>query len=174
MTRSLVPLVGGAGVCILSLLSGCDALPFTIKPPKPPFRMSPLKHEVTIQPAPGMGPAPFAVERAHASSTEVSLVLSNRSAGPIRILWRDGLFISTDSITYALGLKAGPQVAAVPEPTTIASKGTVQVTVVAVTRDGKPATGDPASVEPPYRVGLKLVVEAPERSWKGTVWIFVS
>ncbi|MGH2396668.1 MAG: hypothetical protein ACRDFW_06705, partial [bacterium] len=50
----------GAPLALL-LLAGCQYLPFSIKPPKPPIRMAPLKNEVTIQAAPGMGPAPFKV-----------------------------------------------------------------------------------------------------------------
>ena len=161
----------GAGVLLVLLpLSGCQYLPFNIKPPKPPFRMSPLKHEVTLQPAQGMGPAPFKVDQAQAGATEVKLILSNPGASPIRVVWSEGTFISADSIPYSIGLKG----ASSPDPTTIDSKKQAQVTVIAVTKEGRPVAPAAKSMEPPYRVGLKLTVETAEKAWKGTVWIFVS
>jgi len=168
--------LGAGGVLPLLLLSGCQYLPFNIKPPKAPFRMSPLKHEVTLQPAQGMGPAPFRVDHAQAGPVEVKLTLSNPAASPIRVIWSGGTFISADSIAYPIGLKAGPGRTdeSSPDPTTIDSKKQVQVTVIALTKDGKPVAPAAKSMEPPYRVGLKLTVETPGDGWKGTVWIFVS
>ena len=169
-------LLGAGGVLTLLLLSGCQYLPFNIKPPKPPFRMSPLKHEVTLQPAQGMGPAPFKVDQAQAGPVEVKLTLSNPATSPVRVIWSEGTFISADSIAYPIGLKAGPgqKGGAASDPTTIDSKQQVQVTVIAVTKDGKPVAPATKSMEPPYRVGLKLTVETPGEKWKGTVWVFVS
>lgn len=169
-------LLWAGGALPLLLLAGCQYLPFHIKPPKPPFRMSPLKHEVTLQPAQGMGPAPFKVDQAQAGPVEVKLTLSNPATSPIRVIWAEGTFISADSITYAIGLKAGlgQKGGAVSDPTTIDSKKQVQVTVIALTKDGKPVPPAAKSMEPPYRVGLKLTVETPGEKWKGTVWVFVS
>jgi hypothetical protein len=50
----------------------------------------------------------------------------------------------------------------------------VQVTVIALAKDGKPVGGQSKSMEPPYRVGLKVTVETSGEKWKGTVWVFVS
>jgi hypothetical protein len=60
------------------------------------------------------------------------------------------------------------------DPTTIEPKGLVQVTVIAVAKDGKPVFGAGKSMEPPYRVGLKVTIETSGEKWKGTVWVFVS
>ncbi len=175
--RSRVVSVGG--LLALLLLTGCQSLsslPFHIKPPKPPFRMSPLKNEVTIQGAPGMGPAPFKVDQAQAGMIEVKLTLSNPTGASIRMVWVEGSFISADSITYGIGVKGGPDPKAAPSPgpTTIDSKKQIQVTVIAIAKDGTPVAPVAKSIEPPYRVGLKLTVETPEKAWKGTVWVFVS
>ena len=169
-------LLGAGGVLPLLLLSGCQYLPFNIKPPKPPFRMSPLKHEVTLQSAQGMGPAPFKVDQAQAGPVEVKLTLSNPAGSLVRVVWTEGTFISADSIAYPIGLKAGPghKGGSSPEPTTIDPKKQVQVTVIAVTKDGKPVAPAAKSMEPPYRVGLKLTIETPGQTWKGTLWVFVS
>jgi hypothetical protein len=160
----------------LLLLTGCQYLPINIKPPKPPFRMSPLKNEVTIQAAPGMGPAPFKVDQAQAGIVEVKLTLSNSTGAPIRMVWSDGTFISADSVSYAIGIKGGPDPRTQPSPgrTTIDAKKQAQVTVIAVGKDGKPVAPAVKSMEPPYRVGLKLTVETADKAWKGTVWVFVS
>ena len=164
------------GPVVLLLLTGCQYLPFNIKPPKPPFRMSPLKHEVTIQGAPGMGPAPFKVDQAQAGLVEVKLTLSNPTGAPIRMVWSEGTFISADSVSYAIGVKgvADPKTGPSPGRTTVDAKKQVQVTVIAITKDGKPVAPAVKSIEPPYRVGLKLTVETAEKAWKGTVWVFVS
>ena len=68
------------------------------------------------------------------------------------------------------GQKAGSS----PEPTTIDSKGRVDVTAVAVTKDGQVVAPEGKPMEPPYRVGLKLTVETGDKTWKGTLWVFVS
>jgi len=138
--------------------------------------MSPLKHEVTLQPASGMGPAPFKVDQAQAGATEVKLLLSNPGPSPIRVVWTEGTFISADSIPYSIGLQAGPGARGglSSDPTTIDSKKQVQVTVIAVTKEGRPVASAAKSMEPPYRVGLKLTVEEADKAWKGTVWVFVS
>jgi len=167
------------GLVALLLLGGCELLqllPPEIRSPKMPFRMSPLQHEVTLQPAPGMGLAPFKVDQAKAGPAEVKLTLSNPAASSIRIVWTEGSFITADSITYAIGLKGGPgqKPGSSPEPTTIDSKGRVDVTVVAVTKDGQSVAPEGKPMEPPYRVGLKLTVETGDKTWKGTLWVFVS
>lgn len=164
------------GLFVLLLLSGCQYLPKELRSPKLPFRMSPFKHEVTLQPAPGMGPAPFTVDQAQAGPGEVKLTLSNPAVSPIRVVWAEATFITADSITYQIGLKGGPgqKAGSSPEPTTIESKGRVQVTVVAVTKEGQPVVPEGRSIEPPYRVGIKLTVQTSEKPWKGTLWVFVS
>jgi hypothetical protein len=138
--------------------------------------MSPLKHEVTVQPGQGMGPAPFTVDKAQAGQAEVKLTLSNPGGAPIRVIWTEGTFITADSITYPIGVKGGPgqKPGSSPEPTTIDAKGQVQLTVVAVTKDGEPVAPEGKSIEPPFRIGLKLTVESQGKAWKGTVWVFVS
>lgn len=168
--------LGVGGSLVLLLFSGCQYLPFELKPPKLPFRMSPLKHEVTLQAAPGMGPAPFKVDQAQAGPAEVKFTLSNPAVSSIRVVWTEGTFITADSITYPIGLKSGPgqKAGSSPEPTTIDSRGQVQVTVFAVTKDGTPVSPGGKSIEPPYRVGVKLTVETQGKTWKGTLWVFVS
>jgi hypothetical protein len=138
--------------------------------------MAPLKNEVTIQAAPGMGPAPFKVDQAQAGIVEVKLTLSNPAPAPIRMVWAEGTFISADSIPYGIGVKGGPDPKAEPSPgpTTIDGKKQIQVTVIAITKDGKPVAPAAKSMEPPYRVGLKLTVETPGKAWRGTLWVFVS
>ena len=167
------------GLVALMLLGGCQLLqllPPEVRSPKMPFRMSPLKHEVTLQSGPGMGPAPFKVDQAQAGPAEVKLTLSNPAGSSIRVVWAEGTFITADSITYSIGLKGGPgqKAGSSPEPTTIDSKGQVQVTVVAVTKDGQLVAPAGKPMEPPYRVGLKLTVETGDKTWKGTLWVFVS
>jgi hypothetical protein len=171
--------VGVGGLLTLLLLGGCQLLqlvPPELRSPKMPFRMSPLKHEVTLQPAPGMGPAPFKVDQAQASPAEVKLTLSNPGASVIRVLWTEGTFITADSITYPIGVKGGPgqKGGVASDPTTIEPKGLVQVTVIAVAKDGKPVVAAGKPMEPPYRVGLKVTIETSGEKWKGTVWVFVS
>jgi hypothetical protein len=171
--------VGVGGLLALLLFWGCQLLqlvPPELRSPKMPFRMSPLKHEVTLQPAPGMGPAPFKVDQAQASPAEVKLTLSNPGASAIRVLWTEGTFITADSITYPIAVKGvpGQKGGVASDPTTIEPKGLVQVTVIAVAKDGKPVVAAGKSMEPPYRVGLKVTVETSGEKWKGTVWVFVS
>ncbi|MBI2902826.1 MAG: hypothetical protein HYY12_04475 [Candidatus Methylomirabilis oxyfera] len=167
---------GAGGLAALLLLSGCQFLPAELRKPKLPFRMSPLKHEVTLQPAPGMGPAPFKVDQAQASPAEVKLTFSNPATSAIQVLWAEGTFITADSITYSIGVKGGPgqKGGAVSDPTTIEPKALVQVIVIALTKDGRPVGAAGKPMEPPYRVGLKLTVETSGEKWKGTLWIFVS
>jgi hypothetical protein len=138
--------------------------------------MSPLKHEVTLQPAAGMSPAPFKVDQAQASPAEVKLSFSNPGASVIRVLWSEGTFITADSISYLIGVKGSPgqKEGAASGPTTIEPKGLAQVTVIAVTKDGKPVAAQNKPMEPPYRVGLKVTVETSGEKWKGTIWVFVS
>jgi len=171
----LRPPVAG-GFLLLLLLAGCDYLPAHLRSPKLPFRMAPLKHEVTLQPAPGSGPAPFKVDQAKAGPAEVKLTLSNPAGSSIRVIWTDGTFITADSIMYSIGLRGTPggRSGSSPEPTTIDSKGQVSVTVIAVTKDGQPVTPEGKSIDPPYRVGVKLMVETQGKTWKGTLWVFVS
>ena len=180
MSRKVASGIGGVGGLVaLVLLGGCQLLqllPPEVRSPKMPFRMSPLKHEVTLQSGPGMGPAPFKVDQAKAGPAEVKLTLSNPAGSSIRVVWAEGTFITADSITYPIGLKGSPsqKAGSSPEPTTIDSKGQVQVTVVAVTKDGQPVAPAGKPMEPPYRVGLKLTVETGDKTWKGTLWVFVS
>lgn len=180
MSRGMwLHLLGVGGLLVFPLLSGCQLLQFLpaeIRKPKPLFRMSPLKHEVTLQAGPGMGPAPFKVDQAQAGPIEVKLTLSNSAASAIRVLWTEGTFITADSITYPIGVKGGPgqKGGMASDPTTIEPKGVVQVTVVAVAKDGKPVVAHGKPMEPPYRVGLKLTIETPGEKWKGTLWVFVS
>jgi hypothetical protein len=64
------------GLTALLLLGGCQLLqlvPPELRSPKMPFRMSPYKHEVTLQPAPGMGPAPFKVDQGPTASATRSV-----------------------------------------------------------------------------------------------------
>lgn len=163
----------GVGALLLVLLPGCEYLPAELRSPKLPFRVSALKHEVTVQSAQGMGPAPFTVDQATAGSAEMRLRISNAAASAIQVVWTEGSLITADSLTYPVGVKVG-QDGLRAEPTTIEPNGAVQVTVVALTKEGKPVASGGTSVEPPYRVGLKLTVEWEGGRWKGTVWIFVS
>lgn len=180
MSRGVVSRIGRAGgLLALVLLGGCQLLqllPPEVRSPKMPFRMSPLKHEVTIQAGPGMGPPPFKVDQAQAGRAEVKLSLSNPTGFPIRVVWTEGTFITADSITYPIGVKggSGQQAGSSPGPITIESKGQVQVTLVAVTKDGQAVAPEGKSIEPPYRVGVKLTVETQGKPWKGTLWVFVS
>jgi hypothetical protein len=120
-----------------------------------------------------MGPAPFKVDQANAGSAEVTLTLSNPTTSAIRVIWTGGTFITADSMSYPIGVKAGQDQPST-EPTIIEPNGTHRMTVVALAKDGKPVTSGGKSIEPPYRVGLKLTVERSIERWKGTVWVFVS
>ena len=171
--RVLSRVVGVAGLVGLLLLPGCQFLPPELRSVKSPIRMSPLKHEVTVQPAQGMGPAPFKIDQANAEAAEVKLTLSNPTASAIRVVWTEGTFITADSITYSIGVKTG-QDGSSTEPTIIEANSTIRVTVIALTKDGKPVASGGKSIEAPYRVGLKLAVERSIERWKGTVWVFVS
>src|SRR3972149_9587883 len=146
--------VGVGGLLTLLLLGGCQLLqlvPPELRSPKMPFRMSPLKHEVTLQPAPGMGPAPFKVDQAQASPAEVKLTLSNPGASAVRVLWAEGTFITADSITYPIGVKGGPgqKEGVASDATPIEPRGRVQGTFIAVARAGKPVVAAGKPVEPP-------------------------
>ena len=171
--RVLSRVVGVAGLVGLLLLPGCQFLPPELRSVKSPIRMSPLKHEVTVQPAQGMGPAPFKIDQANAEAAEVKLTLSNPTASAIRVVWTEGTFITADSIVYSIGVKTG-QDGPSTAPTTIEANSTIRVTVIALTKDGKPVASGGKSIEAPYRVGLKLAVERSIERWKGTVWVFVS
>lgn len=171
--RTLSRIVGVGGLGALLLLSGCQFLPPELRSIKSPIRLSPLKHEVTVQSAHGMGPAPFKIDQANAGSAEVSLTLSNPTASTIRVVWTEGIFITADSMSYPMRVKAGPDGSST-EPTTIEPNSTIRVTVIALAKDGKPVASGGKSVEAPYRVGLKLTVERSIERWKGTVWVFVS
>ncbi len=164
------------GLLLLLLLAGCEYLPAHLRSPKLPFRMSPLKYEVTLQPAPGMGPAPFKVDQAQAGPAEMKLTLSNPSDAAVRVVWAEGTFITADSIAYPIGVKggAGGKGGTSPDPTTIDPKGQAQVTVIAITQEGQPVAREGKSMDPPYRVGLKLRVDTAGGTWKGTLWVFVS
>lgn len=165
--------IGVTGLIAMLLLSGCQFLPPELRSFKSPIRLSPLKHEVTVQPAPKMGAAPFTIDQATAGSAEVKLTVSNPTASTIRIIWTEGTFITADSIVYAIGVttdRDGPSTAS----TTIEPNSTVRVTVVAITKDGKPITPESKSIDAPYRVGLRFSVERAIERWKGTVWVFVS
>jgi hypothetical protein len=170
-------LIGIAGLVGLLLLPGCQLIrqfvPPEIRTIKSPIRLSPLKHEVTVQPAQGMGPAPFKVDQANAGAAEVTLTISNPTASTIRVIWAEGMFITADSMVYAMGVKIGKD-----EPSTasmsIEANGTTRLTIVALTKDGKPVAPGVKTIEAPYRVGLKLTVERSLERWKGTVWVFVS
>jgi len=161
------------GLAALLLLSGCQFLPPELRSIKSPIRMSPLKHEVTVQSAQGMGPAPFTIDQANAVSAEVSLTLSNPTASPIRVVWTEGIFITADSMSYPIGVKVGLDGSSTG-PTTIEPKSTIRVTVIALAKDGKLVASGGKSIEAPYRVGLKLAVESSIERWRGTVWVFVS
>lgn len=161
-----------AGLAALVLLSGCQFLPPELRTLKSPIRLSPLKHEVTVQPARGMGPAPFTVEHAKAGPAEVQLTLSNPTTSPIRVVWAGGTFITAESISYGIGVKTdreGPST----EPTIIEANSTMRMTVVPIGGDGKSVASGSQSIEAPYRVGLKLAVERSFERWRGTVWVFV-
>jgi hypothetical protein len=171
--RVWLRLVGAGGLMVLLMLPGCQFLPPEFRSIKPPIRLAPLKHEVTVQSAPGMGPAPFRIDQANAGSAEVQLTVSNPTASTIRIIWTEGKFITSDSIVYAIGVKSVEEGASTAS-TTIKANGTIQITVVALTKDGKPVVPEEKSIEAPYRVGLKLAIEHSIERWNGTVWIFVS
>ncbi len=165
--------IGTVGLVILLLLPGCQFLPPELRSLKSPIRLSPLKHEVTVQSASGMGPAPFKIDQANAGSAEVTLTISNPTGSTIRVIWTEGTFITADSIVYAIGVKTGqdgPSTAS----TTIEANSTIRMTIVALTNDGKLVASKDKSIEAPYRVGLKLIVERSIERWKGTVWVFVS
>jgi hypothetical protein len=170
--RVLSRVVGVAGLVGLLLLSGCEFLPAEFRSVKSPIRLSPLKHEVTVQPAHGMGPAPFKIDQARAGSAEVQLTLSNPTTSTIRIVWTEGTFITADSIVYSIGVKTDRDGSST-EPTIIEANSTIRVTVIALAKDRKPVTSGDKSVEAPYRVGLKLTAERALERWKGTVWVFV-
>lgn len=170
---ALSRIVGVGGLVALLLLPGCQFLPPELRSLKSPIRLSPLKHEVTVQSAQGMGPAPFKIDQAHAGSADVKLTLSNSTASTIRVLWTEGSFITADSIVYAIGVKTGQDEPST-EPTIIEANSTIRMTVIALTKDGKPVASGAKPVEAPYRVGLKLAVERSIEQWKGTVWVFVS
>ena len=170
--RVLSKVVGVAGLVGLLLLSGCELLPAEFRSVKSPIRLSPLKHEVTVQPAHGMGPAPFKIDQAKAGAAEVQLTLSNPTTSTLRVIWAEGTFITADSISYAIGVKTDRD-GSPTEPTTIEPNGSVRMTVIALGKDGKPVASGGKSVEAPYRVGLKLTAERGITRWKGTVWVFV-
>lgn len=171
--RGLSRVVGVMGLATLWLLSGCQFIPPEFRSVKSPIRLSPLKHEVTVQPASGMGPAPFKIDHAQAGSAEVKLTLSNPTASAIRVVWAEGTFITADSIIYSIGIKTG-QDRLSTEPTTVEANSAIQVTVAAIAKDGRPVASAGKSIEPPYRVGFKIAVERSFERWKGTVWVFVS
>ncbi|MDD5559806.1 hypothetical protein [Candidatus Methylomirabilis sp.] len=128
---------------------------------------------MTVQSAQGMGPAPFKVDQANAGSAEVTLTLSNPTTSAIRVIWTEGTFITAESMSYPIGVKTGQDQPSTL-PTIIEPNGTLRMTVVALAKDGKPVASGGKSIEPPYRVGLKLTVERSIERWKGTVWVFVS
>ena len=171
--RALTRSVGVGGLAALLLLSGCQFLPPELRSIKSPIRMSPLKHEVTVQSAQGMGPVPLKIDQANAGSAEVSLTLSNPTASPIRVVWAEGIFITADSMSYPIGVKVGLDGSST-EPTIIEPNSPIRVTVIALAKDGKPVASGGKSIEAPYRVGLKLAVESSIERWRGTVWVFVS
>jgi len=162
-----------AGAVGLLLLSGCQFIPPELRTFKSPIRLSPLKHEVTVQPAKGMDPAPFKIDHAKAGSAEVQLTISNPTSSTIRIAWTNGIFITADSISYAIGVKTDRDRFST-QPTTIEPNSTVQVTLVAIGKDGKPVVPVGKSIEAPFRVGLKVTAERGIMQWRGTVWVFVS
>lgn len=161
-----------AGLVGLLLLSGCQFLPPELRTLKSPIRLSPPKHEVTVQPAKGMDPAPFKIDHAKAGSAEVQLTISNPTTSTIRIAWAEGTFITADSISYAIGVKTDrDQFSA--QSTIIEPNSAVHVTLVALAKDGKPVVPEGKSIEAPYRVGLKVTAERGITRWRGTVWVFV-
>lgn len=162
-----------AVVMTLLFLTGCPFIPPELRSLKSPIKWSPPKHEATVQPASGMGPAPFKIDQAQARAAEATLTLSNPTTSPIRVVWTGGWFIAADSIVYSIGVKTDRDRVST-EPTTIEANSSVRVTVVALTADGKPVASVGKSLDPPYRVGLKLVVERLLDRWRGTVWVFVS
>lgn len=170
--RVLMRVAGVAGLVGLLVLSGCRLLPPELRTLKSPIRLSPIKHEVTVQPAQGMGPAPFKIDQAKAGSSEVQLTISNPTTSTVRMVWADGTFITADSISYAIGVRTDRDGLST-QSTTIEANGAVQMTVVALAKDGKLVTSVDKSIEAPYRVGLKLTVERGITRWKGTVWVFV-
>lgn len=170
--KILLRVVGTVGLGVLLLVSGCQFLPPELRTLKSPIRLTPYKHEVTIQPDSGSGPAPFKIDSAKAGPAEVQLTLSNPTTSTIRVVWAEGTFITAESLSYAIGVKTdrdGPS----REPTIIEAHSTIRVTVIAITKDGKSTASGSTPIEPPYRVGLKLSAERGLTRWKGTVWVFV-
>lgn len=156
----------------LLAISGCQLLPPEFRTLKSPIRFSPFKHEVTVQPARGMGPAPFKIDSAKAKSTEVQLTLSNPTSSTIRLVWKEGTFITAESIPYDIAVKTDRDGSSTT-PTILEPDSTVRMTVIALPKDGTAISPASASIEPPYRVGLKLTAERGLTRWKGTVWVFV-
>ena len=170
--KILLGVVGTVGLGALLLISGCQFLPPELRTLKSPIRLTPFKHEVTVQPDPGSGPAPFKIDFAKAGPAEVQLTLSNPTTSTIRVVWAEGTFITAESLSYAIGVKTdrdGPS----REPTIIEAHSTIRVTVIAIAKDGKSTASGSMSIEPPYRVGLKLSAERGLTRWKGIVWVFV-
>lgn len=163
---------GVAGLVGLLLLSGCQFLPPELRTLKSPIRLSPFKHEVTVQPARGMDPAPFRIDQAKAGSAEVQLTIANPTTSTIRMVWTEGTFITADSISYAIGVKTD-RGGFSTQSTVIEPDSAVHVTVVALTKDGKAVVPEGTSIEAPYRVGLKVTAERGITRWRGTVWVFV-
>jgi hypothetical protein len=164
--------VNVAGALGLLLLSGCQFLPPELRTLKSPIRLTPFKHEVTVQPARGMGPAPFKIDRAKAGSAEAQLTVSNPDTSAIRVVWAEGTFITAESISYAIGVKTDRDGLST-QPTIIEANSTIQMTVVAIGKDGKSVAAESKSIEAPYRIGLKFTAERGLTRWKGTVWVFV-
>jgi beta-lactamase regulating signal transducer with metallopeptidase domain len=170
--RVLLRGVSGLGLVGLLLLAGCQFLPPELRTLKSPIRFTPFKHEVTVQPARGMGTAPFTIDRAKAEWAEVQLTVTNPTTSAIRVVWAEGTFITAESIPHAIGVK-NDRDGLSTEPTIIEANSTIRITVMAITKDGKPIASGSKSIEAPYRVGLKLTAERGLTRWKGTVWVFV-
>ena len=170
--KILLGVVSTVGLVGLLVVSGCQFLPPELRTLKSPIRLTPFRHEVTVQPARGMGPAPFTIDSAKAKATEVQLTLSNPTTSTIRLVWREGTFITAESIPNNIGVKTDRDGSSTAS-TTIEPNSTVRMTVIALPKDGKAIAPGSAAIEPPYRVGLKLTVERGLTRWKGTVWVFV-
>jgi hypothetical protein len=170
--RVLSRAVNVSGLVGLLLLSGCQLLPPELRTLKSPIRLTPFKHEVTVQPARGMDPAPFKIDRAKAGSADVQLTFSNPTTSTIRVVWAGGTFITAESLSYAIGVKTDRDGLST-EPTIIEANSTIQMTVIAIDKDGKSVATGSKSIEAPYRVGLKFTAEHGLTRWKGTVWVFV-
>lgn len=170
--KILLRVVGTVGFGALLLVSGCQFLPPELRTLKSPIRLTPFKHEVTVQPDPGSGPAPFKIDFAKAGPAEVQLTLSNPTTSTIRVVWAEGTFITAESLSYAIGVKTDRDGRS-REPTIIEAHSTIRVTVLAIAKDGKSTASGSTSIEPPYRVGLKLSAERGLTRWKGIVWVFV-